>query len=589
MIASLRWLHRTLQHSVTVAAGPCAALLLASGIGCATTKPDGATQAKDVPSAGASSPQVTPGLTPEEVRLAAALAHYTMGIVDEAEQGPKSRESLDHFVDAARLDPATRRLHYRAALAHMRRGELDQAVTQLEASCKANPNSFEAWAELATICQLTDRTPSAIAAYEKAITIAPSKAFAYVKLADMYLQRNQDEKAFEVMKRGFIGAQDSDAIAAMCRDHGAIRTSTNNVPGAISCFEFLASHAPARQPEYSYMAGLLYDSLKKRDKAASAYSAAIRGTNAVPDAYVRLALLDAEEKPQVAMEILERGRRQFPDTPEILFLLGTLYDRAGNEAKATEAFAGASKFDPSVADSFVRLALIQYKNDPDKAMETLQTASRRLPDQPVILYTLAQFHFTAKRFAEAADTFARVVSLLKASGQTNIGENLYLSYGSACERAGRTNEAERVLEDCVEVHPDHAEALNYLAYMWAEQGTNLVRALDYVRRALRKDPENGAYIDTLGWILYRQQKYQEALENLEIANLLQGDDPTILDHIGDTHKALGNTAKAVSFWKQSLLIDPSNDAVADKLRAEKVDVEALRKQAPPPKSDPKQK
>jgi tetratricopeptide (TPR) repeat protein len=528
-------------------------------------------------------------LTADERNMAEALSHYTMGIVSEAEGGARSEAALKHFTEAASLDPSMRRLHYRAALSYMRRGEIDQAVAQLEASCRANPGSYEAWAELATICQLTDRIPAAVAAYEKAIGISPGRSFTYGKLAELHLQRGRDVEAFNTLRRGFQKADDPEAVAAVCRDYGGVRAGTNDTAGAIACFEFLAQNAPSRQPEYNYMAGLLYDSLSKTNKAATCYAAATRGTNAVPDAYVRLALHDSENNPRKAIETLERGRTVFPSTPEILFLLGTLYDTTGDDAKASEAFAQASKADPSVADSFVRLALMQVRHDPKKARETLETASRRMPNQAVVLYALAQFNFTEKRFPEAADLLARTVSLLKASGQTNFGERLYMSYGAACERAGRTNEAEVVLEECVRVHPKHAEALNYLAYMWAEQGTNLEKAAVYVGRALRIEPDNGAFVDTLGWILFKQQKYRQALEQLEVANLLEGDDPTILDHIGDTHKALGNTAKAVTFWKRSLVLDRSNAAVAAKLRAENVDVDALLSQPAPAKPPPEGK
>lgn len=520
-----------------------------------------------------------PALTAEEIRLAEALSHYTMGILTEAERGPRSQASLDHFIAAAQKDPVTRRLHYRAALGHMRRGELDKAVAQLEASCKANPASFEAWAELATICQLTDRIPAAIAAYEKAMAIAPERSLVYAKLAGLYLERGQDGKAFDLIRKGFKKAEDPESLATVCRDFGGMRAGTNDSAGAIACFEFLAGNAPSRQQEYSYMAGLLYDSIKQPAKAAELYAAATRGTNGVPDAFVRLALPHTEAKPQHAIDILEQGRKVFPDSPEILFLLGTLYDKTGSDAKASEAFARASKSDPSVADSFVRLALIEVRQDPKKARATLETAARRMPNQPVILYALAQFSYAEKQYKEAADLLGRTVSLMKEAGHTNIGERLYMSYGSACERAGRTNEAVTVFEECISRYPKHAEALNYLAYMWAEQGTNLETAATYAQRALRIEPENGAFIDTLGWILFKKQRYQDALEQLEVANLLEGDDPTILDHIGDTHKALGNIQKAVSFWKRSFILNPSEEPVAAKLRAENVDVEALRKES----------
>ena len=119
--------------------------------------------------------------------------------------------------------------------------------------------------------------------------------------------------------------------------------------------------------------------------------------------------------------------------------------------------------------------------------------------------------------------------------------------------------------------------LNYLAYMWAVKGINLDKAETSVNKALEQQPRNAAYLDTLGWILFKQNRYDEALSSIMAANADQ-DDPTIADHLGDTLNALDRTEEALIHWKRSFALDPDNDSVREKLESRGVNMRKLRKE-----------
>ncbi|MEM6797842.1 MAG: tetratricopeptide repeat protein, partial [Acidobacteriota bacterium] len=87
-------------------------------------------------------------------------------------------------------------------------------------------------------------------------------------------------------------------------------------------------------------------------------------------------------------------------------------------------------------------------------------------------------------------------------------------------------------------------ALNYLGYMWIEQGEKLEQSLEMVLRAVAEDPDNGAYVDSLGWAYYQLGRYEEAVTHLEWAAGLTPDDPTVFYHLGDTYAALGRESAA---------------------------------------------
>jgi tetratricopeptide (TPR) repeat protein len=151
----------------------------------------------------------------------------------------------------------------------------------------------------------------------------------------------------------------------------------------------------------------------------------------------------------------------------------------------------------------------------------------------------------------------------------------YFWYGQACDRAGHVEACERQIERYLAANPNSGEALNYLAYMWAEQGRNLDRAMDYVAKALKLDPDNGAYLDTLGWIYFKRGDADSAVTYLTRAVKREGDAPAIMEHLGDAWYALKKRDKAVSLWLKSLKLAPENQGLRNKLIAEQVEARRL--------------
>ena len=146
-------------------------------------------------------------------------------------------------------------------------------------------------------------------------------------------------------------------------------------------------------------------------------------------------------------------------------------------------------------------------------------------------------------------------------------DHFYLRYGATCDQAGLISKATEVFERCLQHYPDDHQVLNYLAYMWAEHGMNLDKAMVYVDRALVYDPRSPAYLDTRGWIHFKNGNYRAALEDITLACSLLPNDATITDHLGDTWRALGNLNKALAYWKDSYRVDSGNSVVAEKLQA----------------------
>jgi len=117
----------------------------------------------------------------------------------------------------------------------------------------------------------------------------------------------------------------------------------------------------------------------------------------------------------------------------------------------------------------------------------------------------------------------------------------------------------------ISIDPAHAESYNYVGYMYVEKGQNLEEAVKLIAKALDLEPENGYFIDSLGWAYYQQGKYGDALRELKRAVERAKDDPVILEHLGDAYMKNGLDSEAVVVWERALKLDPAADGVKKKL------------------------
>jgi Tfp pilus assembly protein PilF len=111
-----------------------------------------------------------------------------------------------------------------------------------------------------------------------------------------------------------------------------------------------------------------------------------------------------------------------------------------------------------------------------------------------------------------------------------------------------------------------ADAYNYLGYMWADHNLHMDEAGDMIKRALQIEPNNGAYLDSLGWLEFRQGKFDQALADLlRAAKNMAHDDPVVFEHIGDAYLKLNRVPQALEAWQKAVALDPQNKQLAEKI------------------------
>jgi Flp pilus assembly protein TadD len=161
---------------------------------------------------------------------------------------------------------------------------------------------------------------------------------------------------------------------------------------------------------------------------------------------------------------------------------------------------------------------------------------------------------TARGFALEKDGRAgeAVTWLTEALARQPRSDRLRFALGVALERSGDRAGAIRTMQSILETAPDDAEAMNFVGYSWAEKGERLEEAERLVRRAVELDPDNGSYLDSLGWVLFQRGDLPGAVSTLERAEALAGPEPTILEHLGDAYQRTGREADATRAWRRAL-------------------------------------
>lgn len=138
--------------------------------------------------------------------------------------------------------------------------------------------------------------------------------------------------------------------------------------------------------------------------------------------------------------------------------------------------------------------------------------------------------------------------------------------GAALERSRQLDRAEGVFRKVLALDPDHADAYNYLGYMFADEGVKLDEAVTLIRKALEIEPENGAFIDSLGWAYFKLGRLDEALaELLRAVKYARREDSTIREHLGDVYFRKGMLQDAAREWDRALTLDETNATLRQKL------------------------
>ena len=253
-----------------------------------------------------------------------------------------------------------------------------------------------------------------------------------------------------------------------------------------------------------------------------------------------------------------------PDLTEAVLLTAGLLEQLGQHDLATEAYAAVPPENPvfHVAE-MGRAEAAWNAGRREAAVEILAGLARSNPTLLPVRAALADTLRRAERFAEARTAYDEALALVATPAPEHWA--LFYSRGICAERLGDFAGAEGDMRRALELNPDQPQVLNYLGYSFVDRGVNLEEALGMIQRAVAGQPDSGYIIDSLAWAYFRLGRYDEAVEPMEKASLLEPVDPVVTDHLGDVYWMVGRTREAEFQWHRALSFGPT-EADAARIR-----------------------
>lgn len=262
-------------------------------------------------------------------------------------------------------------------------------------------------------------------------------------------------------------------------------------------------------------------------------------------------------------------------------LAGIIYEELGQHLLEAREFTEAARiFTEAVGDDAASDKRIEFQLSMSQALglagkktEALAALEqvRRTAPPGLRLYTEFQeawIYFNAHELPEAARRFEELSKNTDQSAQgRRIAQRSLFTLSSVLVQMGELARGEAILEELFRNNPEEPQANNDLGYLWADQGKNLEQAETMIRKALAAEPDNGSYLDSLAWVLFKRGKPEEALVPIEKAIKIPTNnaDETLWDHYGDILNAAGKTDAAVAAWNKALKLGEKSTRRDDKL------------------------
>jgi len=291
-----------------------------------------------------------------------------------------------------------------------------------------------------------------------------------------------------------------------------------------------------------------------------------RATDGIAEAYLALAgALRQQDAGDFAMLMLRFALDLRPDLTAARLMAAEILTSQDHPDFALQMLAPVADNDPLGAPARLQRATLEDRlGNTDQALSELARLSQDYPDSPLPDAQIGDIQRLRGHFPEAIAAYNKAIDRLKNPDPT--AWLLYYSRGIAYDRSHDWQKAQADFERALTLAPDQPAVLNYLGYSWADADKNLPQAKQMIDKAIAQRPNDGAIIDSLGWVLLRGGDTKAAVATLEHAVELEPQDSTINGHLGDAYWAAGRRLEATYQWRRALSLNPE-PADAAKLEA----------------------
>jgi tetratricopeptide (TPR) repeat protein len=465
---------------------------------------------------------------------------------------------------AIKLDPGSEEAVTTLAMLYTDEGDTAHALQVLSAVPDAS-RSAKLYSALGAAYEQRKDYKSAIDAYRHAIALDRDNLDAIRGLAENLLNDGQAEAALEQYKV-IADANPEDAqtylqIAEIYRRQAKYDLALENlkkadtlVPDSAGVAYNMAAVYQA-QGRYDDAVKLLQDLLKKTEKNdSSSYSQSDRNNRAI--FIERLGMIYRDQENYTAA--VETFRK--------MLVLGDENARSGYQ-EIIDTYRDAKQWPQATAvakeavekmpgDRDLRMVLdaqLADSGDVDKSIADVKSLLNGGQEDREVYLRLGIMYTRVKRWKDAEEALNKAEEM-----STKADDKAYVWFlrGDTYNKEKKYDDAEsdfkRVLAAVAPTDPQTAATLNYLGYMNADRGIKLDESLDYIKQALTFEPNNGAYLDSLGWVYFKLGKYDLAEESLTKAAVHMGSDPTVQEHLGDLYQKTGRLKLAAVHWERAV-------------------------------------
>jgi tetratricopeptide (TPR) repeat protein len=213
--------------------------------------------------------------------------------------------------------------------------------------------------------------------------------------------------------------------------------------------------------------------------------------------------------------------------------------------------------------------IIREKGNED-GINFISTKFDNISDQNLkMFFDMANFYKNSKKYEKAIDYYTQIISTLDEN--SDIRSDVLYRRGGSYERLGNYIKADKDLLNSLEINPDDAYVLNYLAYSWLERDYNIDEAFQMLEKAYSLKNNDPYIIDSIGWAYYLIDNYVEAEKYLKRAVELMPEDPIVNDHYGDILWKLNRKIQARYFWKNVLSLEDTDEDIRKNIQLKMID------------------
>jgi len=473
-----------------------------------------------------------------------------------AQMGDPGR-SLEFAERALAIEPADPRAQWLKGAALLNLGRDPEALAPLQAAAAGDSERVEYFRTLARAAERLDRFDLVLRCYQRVIWLDDEDGEAWFQFAAAQA------------RLGRFGAADTALVTAVQLNplrpglfflRGWVAENLGRVEQARSEFRQHLDIHPGDQGTRRRLIYLLARTKHFREAAVEARVLADSRPDDLEARRMQAELhFEAGETSQ-GVRVLDRLKRERPNDPDVVSIRVGLQARHGRGRSAVQEAEQWLKQNPGELRAQLLAARARELNgDLDLAVAHLTQAISQAPDSIAPRALLARVHESARRLPEAEKVWAEAVARLPRHN------GLAFDLALCREKLGDLAGAEQAVRDVLAREPDNPTALNFLGYLFADHNLNLEEAVELIRRALHFDPENGSFLDSLGWAYYRLGRLVDARDALERAIRLSPGEPVIHEHLGDVYKDLQLNDLAMDQYRLSLASDQANDRVKSKL------------------------